>query len=109
MIYTLYFSEQGTPKTGLAPTIDIYIKVSDGTSAGTPPEISELSGGFYKFAATPAEAILCRINSGSATAGDADKYKVMQITPNDGSLDAAISTLPSIGSLWGALIAQKNM
>jgi hypothetical protein len=93
MIYTLYFSEYGIPKAGLTPTIDVFIKVNDGTSAGVPPSVNELPGGFYKFTATPTEALLVRVNSGNATAADADKYKVMQIGPNDGSLDAPISAV----------------
>ena len=59
MRYTIYYSDAGTPKTGLVPTIDVYIKVSDGLSAGTPPAVTELSGGFYKFTAIPSEPILC--------------------------------------------------
>jgi hypothetical protein len=92
MIYVVYFNNLGAPATGLTPDIDIYIKVSDGTSAGAAPTVTELSGGFYKFTATPAEAVLCRVDAG-ATLTDPDRYKVMQITPNDASLDAAVSML----------------
>ena len=55
------------------------------------PTVSEIGGGFYKFAASPAESVAVRMNGGGALS-DADKYKVMQVTPNDASLDAAVST-----------------
>ncbi len=92
MRYLVYFSDGGTPKTGLTPTVDVYAKVSDGTSAGTAPTVAELSGGFYAFDASPSVAVACRVNSGDGTMSDGDRYKVLQITPDDANLDAAVST-----------------
>lgn len=91
MIYVVFFSNAGVPATGLTPTIGVYKKVSDGTDVTPAPTISEIGGGFYKFTATPAEALVVRMNGGGSLA-EADKYKVMQITPNDPSLDAMVST-----------------
>jgi hypothetical protein len=91
MIYVVYFASAGVPATGLSPSIVTYIKVSDGSSGGSAPSVSELSGGFYKFTATPSEARLVRLDGGTSLA-NADRYKVMQITVNDAALDAAITS-----------------
>ena len=96
MIYVIYFASAGVPATGLTPTFSLYAKVSDGTDVTPYPTISEITtggvgGGFYKFTATPAEALIVRIDGGASLA-NADRYKVMQITANDGALDAAITS-----------------
>jgi len=91
MIYVVFFSSAGVPATGLSPTIGIYKKVADGTDVIPVPAVSEVGGGFYKFTATPAEPLLVRIDGGVSLA-NADRYKVMQITANDGALDAAITS-----------------
>ena len=91
MIYVVFFSNAGVPATGLTPTIGVYKKVSDGTDVTPAPTVSEIGGGFYKFTATPAETLVVRMNGGG-TLSDADKYKVMQVTPNDACLDAMVST-----------------
>lgn len=96
MIYVVYFASAGVPATGLTPTFSLYSKVSDGTDVTPHPTISEITtggvgGGFYKFTATPSEALFARIDGGVSLAA-ADRYKVMQITANDGSLDVAVST-----------------
>jgi hypothetical protein len=91
MIYVVFFSSAGVPATGLSPTIGVYKKVSDGTDVTPAPAVAEVGGGFYKFTATPAEALVVRMNGGGSL-GDADKYKVMQITPHDADLDAQVST-----------------
>ncbi|MCG2772689.1 MAG: hypothetical protein L6277_11460 [Desulfobacterales bacterium] len=91
MIYVVFFSNAGVPATGLTPTIGVYKKVSDATDVTPAPTVSEIGGGFYKFTSSPAEAMVVRMNGGGSLA-EADKYKVMQITPNDASLDAGVST-----------------
>jgi hypothetical protein len=91
MIYVVFFSSAGVPATGLSPAIGVYKKVSDGTDVTPAPTVTEVGGGFYKFTATPAEALVVRMNGGGSL-GDADKYKVMQITPHDADLDASVST-----------------
>lgn len=87
MIYVLYFADLGTPKTGLSPTIDIFIKVSDGASAGGAPAISELSGGFYKFTYVPTEDVAIRVDSNDATMADRDRYIVLVASPHDTGLE----------------------
>jgi hypothetical protein len=98
MIYAVYFSNAGVPATGLSPTIGVYKKVSDGTEVTPAPTVSEIGGGFYKFIATPAEALVVRVNGGGSL-GDADKYKVMQLTPHDADLDAQVSSRGSQADL----------
>ena len=46
---TAYFTENGTPKTGLTPTLMIW-DVSDGSAAVTAGAFTELAGGWYKYA-----------------------------------------------------------
>jgi hypothetical protein len=98
MIYVMYFSDAGAPKTGLSPMITIYKKVSDGSDVADPPAVSEIGGGFYKFTAAPAEALVVQVDGG-ATLVDTDRYKVLQITPHDADLDAQVSTRGSQADL----------
>lgn len=100
MIYVLYFTSQGAPKTGLTPTIITLNKVSDGAAVAVMPSawptVSEIAGGGYKFTlAFPfnslSEAFFAVVDGGAALV-NAERYKVMQLTVNDGSLDAAVST-----------------
>jgi hypothetical protein len=108
MIYVVFFSNAGAPATGLTPTIGVYKKVSDATDVTPAPTVSEIGGGFYKFTATPAEALVVRMNGGGSLS-DADKYKVMQITPNDAGLDAAVSTrAPESGGNVAAIKAKTD-
>jgi hypothetical protein len=108
MIYVVFFSSAGVPATGLSPAIGVYKKVSDGTDVTPVPTVTEVGGGFYKFAATPAEALVVRINGGGSL-GDADKYKVMQITPHDADLDAQVSTrAPEAGGSLAAIKAKTD-
>jgi hypothetical protein len=48
MWITTYFTENGTPKTGLTPTVDVW-KVSDSSQVITAQAMSEVGGGFYKY------------------------------------------------------------
>jgi len=102
MIYVVFFSNAGAPATGLTPTIGVYKKVSDATDVTPAPTVSEIGGGFYKFSASPAEALVVRMNGGG-TLSDADKYKVMQITPHDADLDTQVSTRGSQVDLTAAV------
>jgi len=91
MIYLMFFTMAGAPETLLTPTIITYKKVSDGADVADPPSITEIGGGFYKFTATPTEAIAVSIDGGASLTNAFERYKVMQITPNDDNLDAAIT------------------
>jgi hypothetical protein len=108
MIYVVFFSNAGAPATGLSPAVDLYKKVSDGTDVTPAPTVSEIGGGFYKFSATPAEALAARLNGGAGLA-EADRYKVLQITPHDADLDAAVSTrAPEAGGNLAAIKAKTD-
>jgi hypothetical protein len=108
MIYVVYYSDGGVPKTALSPSIVTYKKVSDGSDVASPPAVSEIGGGFYKFASTPPEALVVRVDGGAALAA-AYRYKVMQITPHDGDLDASISTRGSQTDLTAIKAKTDNL
>jgi hypothetical protein len=108
MIYVVYFSNAGGPATGLSPSIGVYKKVADGTDVTPAPTVSEIGGGFYKFSAAPAEALVVRMNGGGSL-GDADKYKVLQITPHDADLDAQVSTRGSQADLTAVKAKTDNL
>jgi len=108
MIYVVFFSNAGVPATGLSPTIGVYKKVSDATDVTPAPTVSEIGEGFYKFTATPGEALVVRMNGGGNLV-DADKYKVMQITPHDADLDAQVSTRGSQADLTAIKIKTDNL
>jgi hypothetical protein len=95
MNYVIYFSDAGAPATGLTPSIITYKKVADGSDVASPPAVSAIGGGGYKFTATPAEALFVVVDGGASLA-DADRYKVMQITPNDADLDAPVSAVDTV-------------
>jgi hypothetical protein len=108
MIYVVFFSNAGVPATGLSPTIGVYKKVSDATDVTPVPSVLEVGGGFYKFTANPAETLVVRLDSGGSLA-DADKYKVMQITPHDADLDAQVSTRGSQADLTAIKTKTDNL
>lgn len=108
MIYVVFFSTAGVPATGLTPTIGVYKKVSDGTDVTPAPTVWEIGGGFYKFTATPAEALVVRMNGGGSLS-DADKYKVMQITSHDADLDTQVSTRGSQADLTAIKAKTDNL
>jgi hypothetical protein len=108
MIYVVFFSNAGAPATGLTPTIGVYKKVSDGTDVTPAPTVSEIGGGFYKFTAAAAEALVVRMNGGGSLA-EADKYKVMQITPHDADLDAQVSTRGNQSDLMAVKAKTDNL
>jgi hypothetical protein len=108
LAYVMYFTSQGAPKTGLTPSIITYKKVSDNSDVSSPPSVSEIGGGGYKFTAAPSEAYFVVVDGGASLV-NAERYKVMQITPNDTSLDAAISTrAPESGGNVAAIKAKTD-
>lgn len=96
MRYSVYFSDNGEPKTGLSPSIDIFIKSADGLSAGTAPTISEFSGGFYYFDYVPTEIVLIRVDSNDATMVAADRYIAMRVSTADNAVIGAGATATTI-------------
>ena len=47
MLIISFFTDGGTPKTGLSPTIDVW--EDDGTQVVTAQVMTEIAGGFYKY------------------------------------------------------------
>ena len=108
MIYVLYFTSQGAPKTGLTPSIITYKKVSDNSDVASPPSVSEIGGGGYKFTAVATEPYFVVVDGG-ATLVNAERYKVMQLTANDGALDTAVSSrAPETGGNVAAIKAKTD-
>ena len=86
MDYVCYFTKDGAPAEGLSPSIDVFLKVADGSSAGTPPDVTELGGGFYKFSYTATEGVVIRVDSNDASMSDAERYLVFTASPHDDAL-----------------------
>lgn len=87
MLYYVYFSNGGTPKTGLSPDWESLVTAENGTDkSGSAPTISEVGGGWYNFdisfGVTPwdveTEDVLGVIDGGSSLAG-AERYKPVAI------------------------------
>lgn len=88
MRYVLYYADLGSPIEDLAPVIDIFIKVSDGLSAGVAPTVNQFAGkgGFYYFDYSPTEDIAIRVDSNDATMADRDRYIALVASPHDEAL-----------------------
>jgi len=98
MIYVLYYSSSGVAVTGLSPTFDIFKKVSDASDV-TPPAISEIAGGYYKFTYVPTEAIVATIDSNDGTMSNNDRYKAIQVTPTDNVSQTIFTSTPTAGGV----------
>jgi len=83
LTYIIFYTKNGTPETGLSPTIDIFKLVSNNTDVASPPTITEIGGGFYKFSYSTSDAIVARIDSNDETMPVTERYKVLQISKND--------------------------
>ncbi len=86
MIYKLYFSNSGTPRTGLAPTWMVFLKVSDGSAYTPQPAITEIGGGFYKFSITPTEDVVGTIDGGNVLSAAVDRYTFVSLSPSDSNV-----------------------
>lgn len=73
MQYQLYFSSLGAPQTGLTPTFLTYQNALTSASV-TPPEITEIGGGWYAFSITPS-AVMVGVVDGGVSLATADRYK----------------------------------
>jgi hypothetical protein len=93
--YLIKFTLNGTPKTALTPAVDTYIKLSDSTDVAQVPTIAEAKNGFYIMTATPSEPMGVRIDGGAGITNAAERYKFLQIGPNDYFADASISSRAS--------------
>ena len=110
MIYVIYFSANGVPRAGLTPAIITYKSVASGDDVEPVPEITAIGGGGYKFSAAPGETVYVEIDGGAALDG-LDRYKALQITPQDVHLDAAVSSRASLGPggiTWTYLLTRSD-
>jgi hypothetical protein len=87
MIYQVYFSDAGVPKTLLTPTWAYLYTIAGAPVIG--PAISEIGGGWYKFTLAPTENLVGAIDGGAGLA-NADRYPSVFLTPNDDSLRMAL-------------------
>lgn len=84
IIEVFMIRDSGTPKTGLVPIVDLFIKASDGTVVAPTPSVIELSGGYYKFYHDVAQDTVVRVDSADALMSDGDRYiDIGVVTPYD--------------------------
>lgn len=83
MLYYVYFSDGGVPETGLSPDWESLVTAENGTDkSGSAPTITEIGGGWYKYEITfgtapwdvTGEDLLGVIDGGSSLV-DSDRYK----------------------------------
>jgi hypothetical protein len=69
-----FFTDNGTPKTGLSPVVDVW--KLDGTQAITSQAMTEIGGGFYKydFSTYDETEDYCIRADGTNTLSDSDRY-----------------------------------
>jgi len=88
MLYYVYFSNAGIPETGLTVNWEYLVTAENGTDkSGSAPSITEVGGGWYKFAITFGTAPwdgagedLVGVIDGGADLEDVDRYKPVCIT-----------------------------
>lgn len=75
MIITAFFTNKGTPATGLSPTIDVW-KI-DATQVVTSQAMDEIAGGFYSYDFTTYDEDLDYVirADGTATLSGSDRYQ----------------------------------
>jgi hypothetical protein len=75
MKITAFFTEEGTPKTGLSPTVSIW--KLDGTVIVNAQAMTEIAGGFYYYDFTTYDETIdyCIRADGTSTLTGADRYK----------------------------------
>lgn len=89
VVYTFYVENNAIPEDSLTPTIIKMIDIASGVLVTTPPVISELSDGFYKFSYTwttssSSVGYLIKIDTGDLSSNtEATRYVTMRIEPND--------------------------
>ena len=84
--YTFYVEINAVAITGLTPTIEKMISISDGSLITPVPTISEISDGFYKFTyswddSSVSPGFLLKIDTGANT--DVGRIITMRIEPQD--------------------------
>lgn len=91
--YEVYCSNAGVPATGLTPTW-AALKLRSSGANQSQPAITEVGGGWYKYAAAPTtgQVWIGAVDCG-ATLLDADRYVAVRLAPEDVFLDRATSLL----------------
>lgn len=103
MLYYVYFSDGGVPKTGLTPTWESLVTADNGTDkSGSAPVVTEVGGGWYKFTivygTVPWDVTgedLVGVIDGGSSLYDADRYKPISITKRGLGLNAIMSDITS--------------
>jgi len=88
MLYYVYFSDAGTPKSGLSPDWESLKTAENGTDkSGSAPSISEIGGGWYvcdiTYGTAPwdvATEDLVGVIDGGSSLSDVDRYKPVCIS-----------------------------
>lgn len=103
VIYTFYLDNAGEPATGLTPSFDSFINLSDLNAnpnqvsqlpEESRPDIVELTDGFYYFSfdwdSTASSSFLIKINCGDQTnfANPEQRFIIMRLDRNDNLADA---------------------
>ena len=99
--YTFTVRDGGEPKSGLSPVFDVFVKRSDSTSAGTPPTITAIAGGGYKFSVTVTEDVYCEIDADADSAGGGtlaadERYKCFLLTSDDANITNLDSSVQAV-------------
>lgn len=71
--YMFSVRSAGVRKTGMTPTFVFFKKLSDGSDV-TPPTVSEVAQGQYKFTYDPAVPASGQIDAGSTVIDPGDRY-----------------------------------
>ena len=98
MLLIAFFTDNGTPKTGLTPTIDVW--ESDGTQSVTSQSMTEIAGGFYKYDFTSYDDTkdYCIRADGGASLSAVDRYVY-----STNESDAVTTDLPTAGEVADAI------
>lgn len=99
--YTIYFTDNGSPKTGLSPVADAYYNMSTGVAiaSAAPFTVSELGSGLYRVAVNWDHANMSgvtkvgiRIDSEDVTMSDSEKYIAIEADVDDATSLSTIGT-----------------
>jgi hypothetical protein len=86
--YTVYFSDNGVPKTGLSPVWSTLKDITTGSDQ-TQPTIAEVGGGWYRFpiSLTPFQNWVGVVDGTSSVPNSAERYIPVNVRFSDFSVD----------------------